>query len=79
MDNTGAPARASLTPDNSLEEPASPFCGGDTEAQSCRGARPVGVGCQVTQRRPPGAPHPGQSPICPGAAGVDHTAEEVAV
>lgn len=48
----GSAARASLLLTIPLREPASPFCGvgGDTEAQSCRGARPVGVSCQVTQR-----------------------------
>lgn len=81
MDNTcGAAARASLLLTIPFEGTSIPCSVGDTEAQSCRGARPVGVSA-VTQRpaswsSPPWA----VTPMLSWGCWVDHLVQkEVAV
>lgn len=49
-DNMGERSTCRPPPDNSLEGASTPVLwGGDTEAQRCRGACPVGVSCQVAR------------------------------
>lgn len=80
MDNTGERSTCQPPPDNSLEGTSIPVLWGGHRHRVVGELARWESAARSPSARPPGAPHPGQSPpCCPGAAGLDHRQKEVPV